>query len=301
LADAEAICVGADILENVGLKDFKIRISNRKLTEAYLKELGLKTGERLDQTLRIIDKFRKVARQELEKEFRAAEINPEAVDKILDFISISGAPRDVLDKLTKLNLQEENAKSAISELQILSDCLEAFGRIDNCIYDLSIVRGISYYDGIVFEAYDSNEAVGAIFGGGRYDGLCKVYGKRDLPATGVAGGIERLMISLEQANLFPQMKSVAKIFIATVQNEVIPGAIKIAKLLREKQIATEMDLKGRSLSKQLEYVDSSKIPYLIVVGRRELESQIVKIKNTATRTEIEVTLNELVSRIQSLD
>ncbi|HKM77483.1 MAG TPA: histidine--tRNA ligase [Candidatus Bathyarchaeia archaeon] len=301
LADAEAICVGADILENVGLKDFKIRISNRKLTEAYLKELGLRTGEKLDQTLRIIDKFRKVTRQELEKEFRAAEINPEAVDKILDFISISGTPRDVLERLTKLNLQEEHAKSAISELQILSDCLEAFGRIDNCIYDLSIVRGISYYDGIVFEAYDSNEAVGAIFGGGRYDGLCKVYGKRDLPATGVAGGIERLMISLEQANLFPQMKSAAKIFIATVQNEVIPGAIKIAKLLREKQIATEMDLKGRSLSKQLEYVDSSKIPYLIVVGRRELESQIVKIKNTATRTEIEVTLNELVSRIQSLD
>jgi histidyl-tRNA synthetase len=97
------------------------------------------------------------------------------------------------------------------------------------------------------------------------------------------------------------MKSVAKIFIATVQNEVIPGAIKIAKLLREKQIATEMDLKGRSLSKQLEYVDSSKIPYLIVVGRRELETQIVKVKNTATRTEIEVTLNELASKIQSLD
>jgi len=131
--------------------------------------------------------------------------------------------------------------------------------------------------------------------------LCKIYGKRDLPATGVAGGIERLMISLEQANLFPQTRSVAKIFIATVQDEMIPEAIKIVKLLREKQIATEMDLKGRSLSKQLEYVDTSKIPYLIVLGRRELESQIVKIKNTATRTEIEVTLNELVSRVQSLE
>jgi histidyl-tRNA synthetase len=301
LADAEVICVGADILDNVGLKDFRIRISNRKLTEAYLNELGVRSSEKLDQTLRIIDKIRKVSRKELEKEFTAAEINSETVEKIIEFISICGSPREVLKRVAELNFSEKNAKIAIENLQILAESLDAFGRSDCCLYDLSIVRGISYYDGIVFEAYDKNEEVGAIFGGGRYDGLCKIYGKRDLPATGVAGGIERLMLSLEKANLFPKRRPVAKVFIATVQNEVIPDAIKITKLLRDNNIATEMDLKGRSLSKQLEYVDASKIPYLIVLGRRELESRTLKIKNTMTRTERETQLNGLVPLIQSLD
>jgi histidyl-tRNA synthetase len=301
LADAEVICVGADILDNVGLKDFRIRISNRKLTEAYLNELGVRSSEKLDQMLRIMDKVRKVSRQELEKEFTAAEINSEAIEKIIEFISICGSPREVLKKLVDLNFNEENAKIAIGDLQILADSLDAFGRSDYCLYDLSIVRGISYYDGIVFEAYDKNEEVGAIFGGGRYDGLCKIYGKRDLPATGVAGGIERLMISLEKADLFPQRRPVAKVFVATVQNEVIPDAIRITKLLRDNNIATEMDLKARSLGKQLEYVDSSKIPYLIVLGRRELESRTLKIKNTMTRTERETQLDGLVPLVQSLD
>lgn len=301
LADAEVICIGADILDKVGLKDFKIRISNRKLTEAYLNQLGIQSSEKLAQTLRIIDKIRKVSRQELEKEFTAAGINSETVEKIIEFISICGLPREVLKKLAELNFSEKNAKIAIENLRILAESLDAFGRSDCCLYDLSIVRGISYYDGIVFEAYDKNEEVGAIFGGGRYDGLCKIYGKRDLPATGVAGGIERLMLSLEKANLFPQRRPVAKVFIATVQNELIPDAIKITKLLRDNNIATEMDLKGRSLSKQLEYVDTSKIPYLIVLGRRELESRTLKIKNTTSRTERETQLDELVPLIQSLD
>ena len=231
VADAEVICVGADILKNVGLKNFKIRISNRRLTEAYLNELGLSTGEKLDQTLRIIDKIRKVTPEELKKEFLAIDVKPEVVEEILAFVSINGSPRDVLRKLAGLEFREEGAKIAIAELELLADSLEAFGRMESCTFDLSIVRGIGYYDGIVFEGYDEEEEVGAVFGGGRYDGLCKIFGKRDLPATGVAGGVERLMISLEKAKLFPKTKPVAKVFIATIQEDAVTEAIKLAKQL----------------------------------------------------------------------
>jgi len=109
------------------------------------------------------------------------------------------------------------------------------------------------------------------------------------------------MISLEKAGLFPQRKPTAKVFVATVQDELIPNAIEIIKLLRENNIGAEMDLKGRSLSKQLEYVNASKIPYLIVLGRREMESRTLKIKNTYTRTEREIQLNGLVPLIKSLE
>ena len=299
LSDAEVICVGIDILESVGLKEFNVRISSRKLAESYLTHLGI-AREKLDQALRIIDKFRKITPSEMKREFETGGLDSQVIEKILEFISISGTPIVALSKLAKLNLQSDSISKAINELEALSKYLKASDKIERCIFDMSIVRGISYYDGIVFEAYENKETVGAIFGGGRYDGLCKIYGKRDLPATGVAGGIERLLISLEQANLLPVDQPVAKVFIATVQPEAIDGALRIAKILRENKIATQIDLKERSLGKQLEYVDASKIPYLVVIGRRELESKSVRIKNTATRTEIETTLEDLPSRIRSL-
>ncbi len=86
---------------------------------------------------------------------------------------------------------------------------------------MSVVRGIGYYDGIVFEAFDKGgEEVGAVLGGGRYDRLCGVYGKRSIPATGVAGGVERLLISLEKAGVLPKHKEVGTVFVAAVNDEL---------------------------------------------------------------------------------
>jgi histidyl-tRNA synthetase len=301
LADAEVISVGADILSNVGLTDFVIRISNRKLSEAYLAQLGIRVGKKLEQTLRIIDKIRKESRQQLQKEFRALGINKKTMEQIFSFISLNGSPATVLDGLARFNFESENAKNGLEELKILADSLSAFGRLENCLYDLSIVRGIGYYDGIVFEAFDKGgEDVGSIFGGGRYDKLCRIYGKRDLPATGVAGGIERLMISLERAGLFPKTRQGAKVFIATVQETLKGEAIQLAQKLRDNGIAADIDLKSRSLGKQLEYANSAQIPYLIVLGPQELQSRVLKIKDMASREEIEASFDVLVQKLQSL-
>jgi histidyl-tRNA synthetase len=302
LADAEAICVGADILTNVGLKDFIIRISNRRLAEAYLRELGIRSIRKLEQCLRIMDKMRKESRQQLETEFKSTKISENAMEKIFSFISISGMPDETLRELEGLNMNGPDTSNSLDQLKILADALKASGRLAYCQYDMSIVRGIGYYDGIVFEAYDkAGEDVGSIFGGGRYDKLCRVYGKRDIPATGVAGGIERLMISLERGELFPKTRRGAKVFVATVRDEAIPLAIQIVQNLRDNGISAEMDLKGRSLGKQLQYADSVRIPYLVVIGPQELQSQVVKVKDMSTRIEVSVSITDLVSKLQSLN
>ena len=301
LADAEAICVGADILTNVGLKGFIIKISNRRLAEAYLRELGIRSIRKLEQCLRIMDKTRKEKQQQLESEFKSIRISETMIEKILSFISLNGTPDWTLQQLEGLNLKVPDAKTSLEQLTILADALKASGRLAYCEYDMSIVRGIGYYDGIVFEAYDkAGEDVGSIFGGGRYDKLCRIYGKRDIPATGVAGGIERLMISLERGDLFPKARQVAKIFVATVRDEAIPSAIQIVRNLRDNGISAEMDLKGRPLGKQLQYADSVRIPYLVVIGPQELQSQVVKVKDMSARTEISIPIAELASKLQSL-
>jgi histidyl-tRNA synthetase len=165
---------------------------------------------------------------------------------------------------------------------------------------MSIVRGIAYYDGIVFECFDKGgEDVGSIFGGGRYDKLCRVYGKRDIPATGVAGGIERLMISLERAGLFPKNQLGPKVFIASAQESSRLEVIRLAQSLRDRGIAAESDLKNRPLGKQVEYANSAKIPYLIVLGPQEIESGLVKVKSMATRTETQVPVGELGEKLRT--
>ena len=301
LADAEVICVGADILGNVGLKDFIIRISNRKLTEAYFTQLGISSGKKLEQSLRIIDKTRKESRQQLEKEFRALRINDKIIEEIFSFISLNDSPATVLDKLASFDFQSENAKKGLEELQILANALGSFGRLENCLYDLSIVAELD----IMMELFSkpSTRAVkmwDSIFGGGRYDKLCRIYGKRDLPATGVAGGVERLMISLERAGLFPMTRQGAKVFIATVQESMKGEAIQLAQKLRSNGIAADIDLKGRPFGKQLEYADSARIPYLIVLGPQELQSRALKIKEMASRKEIETPFDSIVEKLQSL-
>ena len=302
VADAEVICVGIDILSNVGLKEFVIRISNRRLTESYLKQVGVRSQTQLEQSLRIIDKIRKEPLAQLSREFKAIKVKDKAVNEILAFISLNGPPTEILNKLKNLNFREDNARKGLDELGILAQELELFDKLSCCVFDLSIVRGIGYYDGIVFEAFDKGgEDVGSIFGGGRYDKLCRIYGKRDLHATGVAGGLERLMISLDRANLFPKMQLGAKVFLATVQTEIRGQAVKLAKMLRESGVSVEIDLKGRNLSKQLEYANSSRIPYVVVLGPKEIQTQSVTIKSMVTRTEIEVSFAELATRLKSLD
>jgi len=300
VADAEVICVGADILSNVGLKNYNIRISNRKLAEAYLKQLGVDSQEKLEQALRIIDKARKADRQQLENEFKTLDIDDKIIEDIFSYVSLNGDPNSVLDQLRRLPLTEGNGKSGVEELEELADALAALGRLNVCLYDMSIVRGIGYYDGIVFEGFDKEGDVGSIFGGGRYDKLCRIYGKRDIPATGVAGGVERLMISLERAGLFPKNRLGAKVFIATVEQSLKKETMQLAQKLRDNGIATDLDLKGRALGKQIEYVNSTKIPYLIVVGPREIQSRTVKVKEMATGTETQVSIDDLVGKLGEL-
>lgn len=297
LADAEAICVGVDILTNLGLREFVVRVSNRRLAEAYLKQLGVNPSEKLEQCLRIMDKVRKENRAALTNEFKAI-ISDDIVDRIFSYISLSGAPGAVLDQLAALSFTEAEAKQALSELETLADALASFGRLERCVYDMSIVRGIGYYDGIVFECFDrEGEDVGSIFGGGRYDKLCKVYG-RDIPATGVAGGIERLMISLERANLFPKNQIGPKVFVAAAQEASRLEVARLVQTLRDAGVSAEFDLKGRNLSKQLQYADSANIPYLVVLGPQEIQTKTVKVKSMATRTETTVPIEQLPTKLR---
>ncbi len=297
LADAEAICAGIDVLDTLGLRDYEIRISNRKLIEPFLRKTGVDSSK-LDRVLIAVDKSSKIGREKVINELQAIGVSEKATTQILDFCSLKGDPETVLSELSSRIGEAPEMEHGMSELHKLRDILQGFRKLDRCIYDFGIVRGIGYYDGIVFEAYDrSVEGLGSVFGGGRYDGLCGIYGKRTMPATGLAGGIERLMLSLEQAGLYPKLKKTPEIFVVAVNAEMQPKVWEIVAKLRSAGIETDFDLKGRSLQGQLQYADSMDVPYAVIVGPREVEKGLLTLRQMESRKEESLSIEQLIARV----
>jgi len=161
---------------------------------------------------------------------------------------------------------------------------------------IGIVRGLDYYSGIVFEAFDSNSDLGALVGGGRYDTLTKAFGRSDLGATGVAGGVERIAFSLEKQGVIVSTKTL-QVWVAFVNAELQKIALNIVSQLRQKGIRAETDLGGKPLKKQMEMASNSQ--YTIIVAPKEYSSKSVVIRNMKDGTEKQIGLESLLSNPQS--
>ena len=297
-ADAEIIAVGSDILDAVGLREHEIRLSHRKLVEGFLRSLGTQSQPELEQLIRIIDKLGKIGPGKAERELSTVGLSEDKVKRILGFAELGGKPEEVLPSLEKQLPKGEMIEKGFKELSGTIEAVEPLGKLSKCRVDLSIVRGIGYYDGMVFEAYDrAGEDLGSIFGGGRFDKLCRIYGKRDMPATGVAGGLERLMLSLERKRLFPDTSQRPQVFVAMVSDKVRAETVNIVQKLRGSGIRTDYDLKQRSLPKQLEYADTIKVRMAVIVGPREVREGKVRLKDMRTGKEKDVALSSVVDEV----
>ncbi len=300
-ADAEIIALSSDILDSVGLKDHAVKVSNRKLVEGFLRGLGNLAQGELDNLIRIVDKMGKIGSEQAEREFGRAGLSKDKIKRILGFADIGGDPDKAFKELEEKLPKGEMITQGFKELTGTIERVESLGKKDRIKIDLGIVRGISYYDGTVFEAYDqASEDVGAVLGGGRFDKLCKIYGKRDMPATGVAGGFERLMLSLERKELYPDIKQNPQVFVVTVNQTVWNDAVKIVRELRSQGIRADYDLKQRALGKQLEYSDTLKTRISIIVGPREIKEGSVRLKDMKTGDERNVRITSAVDEIRKI-
>src|SRR3989442_5478385 len=298
-ADAEIIATGSDILDAVGLKEHEIRISNRKLLEGFLRSIGVQSLSELEQFFRVVDKLGKIGPGKAETELASAGLSNDQVKGILGFAGMGGDPNEVMGDLEKRLPKGEMITKGFQELSGTIEAVESLGKLSKCKVDLGIVRGIGYYDGTVYEGFDrDSDDLGSIFGGGRFDKLCKIYGKRDMPATGVAGGIERLMLSLDRKKLFPDLSQRPEAFVISVNETVRKDSVKVVQKLREENVRTEYDLKQRSLQKQLEYANALGAPVAVIVGPRELKEGKVRLRDMKTGKEKDVAQSSVAEEVR---
>jgi histidyl-tRNA synthetase len=290
-ADAEVIDFTYTLFRRLGLDVF-LYIGDRRVVSEFIKKMvGVEDESTLAEMLRALDKIKKKSKQEILDEY-ASKVDPSKLIKLLEFGEISGLHEDVMKRLGEYQL------ASTSTLAELIDLLKQ-REVKNIVVDLSIVRGLDYYTGIVFEAYTrSDQAVGALAGGGRYDILPAIFGRPDIGATGVAGGVDRTILVLKKRAIKKRFEQL--IYVAYVSKEVSGAAQKIAATLRREGLAAEIDLSNRSLKKQLETAAKRNTPFVIIVGPKELAANKVVLRDMMEGKEEEKPITEIVNYLKQI-
>ncbi len=284
-ADAEVIEFTSKFLCNLKL-NVTIDICDRELIESYVHQLFKSDSQDLiADILRAVDKVQKKRKQEIIKEYVEKGYASSNLEKILEFSQIKGTPEEIERKFNVKELKNWD------KLRQLFTSLKN-RQVDNIRINFGIVRGLDYYSGIVFEAFDSNSDLGALVGGGRYDTLTKAFGRDDLGATGVAGGVERIIFSLENQRIIDGTKT-PHVWVAFVNDEMQKVALNVVSKLRQKGIRAEADLTGKPLKKQMELASNSN--FTIIVAPKEYSSKTVVVRNMKDGTEKQVILESILS------
>jgi len=287
LADAEIIACVISVLTELGFKDFTVRLNNRKILSAIAKCAGV-PEEKVIDTFRSVDKYPKIGEKGVKKELQT-KISEAATTTILEIIIGKLEPPKELEKLAEYKEGNEELEQIISYLKQMK-VEQKFKK------DLSLARGLDYYTGPIFEVFAA-KGIGSIAGGGRYDKMIGLFSGRDIPATGISFGIERLIEVMKEREMIETKKSNINVSVVATTNEVREQVLEIVQDLRKKNINADFDLRSRRLSKQLEYADSMKIPFVIIVGKKELEKDSVKIRDMKTGKEKVVKVKSIPSNI----
>jgi len=287
--DAEIIEFTSKFFSKLDLQNIVIDISHRKLVQSYINKIFESSDSKIvSDMLRAVDKIQKKSKQDIIAEYEKKGYSTEKLEKIIAFSEIHGTPDDITQKI------DVNSLDSWDEITRIYDSLKN-RNISNIRINLGIVRGLDYYSGIVFEAFDTTFDIGALVGGGRYDSLPEAFGRTDFGATGVAGGVERIILALEnQDSKFKELtKRISILYVPT--EDMKNHAIKLASSLRDKGMFVNIDLNDKPLKKQMEQSIDSK--FAVIVAPNEFSNGTVVLRNMLDRSEKQVKLEELFSEL----
>lgn len=289
-SEAEIIEFTSRLFESLRLSNIIIDINHRNLVQSYINKIfDSNNPEMIGDILRAVDKIQKKSYDDILEEFSNKGYPKDKLIKILDFSKLKGSPEEIESKFDVTQLDSWD------ELKLLFYSLSN-REINNIRINFGIVRGLDYYSGIVFEVFDIKSKLGALAGGGRYDSLTKAFGRDDIGAAGVAGGVERIILTMiEQGVILPNKKS--KTFVLYINNEMQKHAIKIATNLRKNNIPIEIDLGGKSLKKQMDY--ASDADFVIIVGPKEFSENKIVLRNMKSGIENQIAIDALISKPHS--
>jgi histidyl-tRNA synthetase len=321
IPDAECVKIVAEILSNLDLGHFVIKLNHRKLLDGIFAVCGVPTDQ-FRTICSSVDKLDKTPWEDVKKEIINEKGLPEDIaDRIYTYVQFKGG-MDLIEKLYQDEslMKNKAAKAGVDDMKVLLNYCKTFGVLDKISFDLSLARGLDYYTGVIYEAVltslpqelsrktDKGEeqdfGVGSVAGGGRYDELVGMFDPkgRKVPCVGVSIGIERIFSILEaKASKKKQRVSKTDIMVVSGQKNMLDNRLVLLNELWDHNIKSETTYKNNpKLLNQFQYCEENGIPYCAIIGDQELEKGVVTLRNMTTRNQIEVERSNLASEVQKL-
>jgi len=314
IPDAECLKIVQEILSSVDVGPFVIKVNHRMILDGIFEVCGVK-ADMFRTICSSVDKLDKSPWEEVRKEMVDEKgLDEESADKIGEFVRMSGGT-ELIETLLNGKLAESKiAKQGLEDMRLLLRYCELYGCGEVVSFDLSLARGLDYYTGVIYEAVlcgdtkdDSGEliTVGSVAGGGRYDGLVGMFDPkgRSVPCVGVSIGIERLF-SIMEANLAKKKELVrtvdTQVYVISAQKNLTEERMKVVQELWSGDIKTEHSYKKNpKMLNQLQYCEDNGIPLAIVIGESEIAGGVVKLRDIASRAEVEVKRENMIENIRS--
>ena len=285
-ADAELISVLATFFRSVGLgpEDLVIRVSSRKVLEEVLGSVGV-SGEAFPAVCVIVDKMGKTPEEAMSAQLAEQGLDADAISTIRSTLG--------LQDLDALSSALGDGSPAVSELTSLFSLIDSYGISDWVAFDASVVRGLAYYTGPVFEAHDRAGELRAIVGGGRYDRLLSTLGGRDMPATGFGFGDMVIMELLASKGLVPELSSGNQDLVVSSDESLRPAAMSVAQRLRASGRTVDLVLEDKRMKWVFRHAERSGAQRLVMVMPEEWGAGNVRIKDLESGEETDISFDDL--------
>ena len=306
IPDAEVIKIVVEILTQLPIGNFNIKINHRLLLDSMVEICGI-GNDKYKLVCSSIDKLDKEEWEQVRDELiNVKGVTEEQADKLKNFVVLKDKPKILLEKLLTMKefLENEKGKKALDEMTLLIDYLQILDVEKYCTFDLSLARGLDYYTGLIYETVltDTDE-VGSISGGGRYDNLIGMFSGKQIPAVGVSIGIERIFNILEKhyKNDDSLRSTYTEVLVCAAGKNLTKERFKIVNELWNNGINAEILYnENPRMDKQLDYGLNNKIPFMIFIGENELKENKVKIKCLANSQELTVDREKMIDEIMKL-
>ena len=291
-SDSEVISCAIKLLCDLGFdeSDIEVRISDRRMLHEFLLNLGIDSYQ---DVLKIIDKREKVSEKDFNEMLTEIGMSATQIKEIEDFLNSKGNFLKSIENLSKI-YKGEGISNVIESLRKIAENLNDRGYEKFTTFDPSIVRGLDYYTGMVFEVHDRKREFRALFGGGRYDNLAELFGGEHIPAVGFGMGDAVLELMMRRKNIWPEEKVEIDVFIATIGN-VEKEVSKLLTSLRNSGFRVDFDFMSRNLSNQMKFANKLGASSLLIIGERDLKEGNLTLRDLKSGEESKISFDKFVS------
>ncbi len=301
LQEVELVQLYDTVFTDLGLKGVTIKLNNRKILAGIAEVIGARNN--LVNFTVALDKLDKIGEEGVKKEMLDKGIFEAAIEKAAPLFSLSGSNSEQLATLQHLLEKSEEGTKGVQELLFIIDTIKELGlKSAKLAIDVTLARGLNYYTGAIFEvAAPEGVQMGSIGGGGRYDDLTGIFGLKNVSGVGISFGLDRIYLVLEELGLFPEEidRSLEVLFVNFGEKEAL-ASLKLVHQLRSAGVKADLYPSSTKLQKQFKYANNRKVPYVISIGGKELETESFIAKKMADGAQTSYRFEELDLFIESL-